>query len=81
MEIEQILKDFYHITGFRISIYDAQFNEIQAYPKTISKFCTVIQTNKRNKNRCIKTIKKRLIKQKNLEILLFIAVFMGYMRQ
>lgn len=77
MEIEQILKDFYHITGFRISIYDAQFNEIHAYPKTISKFCTVIQTNKRNKNRCIKNDQEAFNKAKETGNLVVYRCFHG----
>ena len=32
LSIERILKELYHISGFRISIYDTNFREIAAYP-------------------------------------------------
>ena len=31
--LEGILKELYNISGFRISIYDTEFNEVIAYPK------------------------------------------------
>ena len=32
LSIERILKELYHISGFRISIYDTNIREIAAYP-------------------------------------------------
>lgn len=40
----EILKDFYKITGARISIHDLDFNEIAAFPKTILPFCCQVQS-------------------------------------
>lgn len=54
LEIKNILKDFYKISGFRISIHDTEFNEIYAYPKELSPYCTVIQNNINNKKECMK---------------------------
>lgn len=53
LEISTILKEFYMISGFRISIHDAEFNEIYAYPQCLSPYCTAIQKNSKNKKRCL----------------------------
>lgn len=42
-EIISVLKDFYAISGFRISIHDTDFNEIFCYPAEILPFCKSIQ--------------------------------------
>lgn len=65
VEIETILKEFYNITGFRVSIYDANFNEIHAYPKQLSPYCTIIQNDKKNKLKCIENDQKAFLKVKN----------------
>lgn len=44
-EIISVLKDFYEISGFRISIHDIDFNEIFCYPSEILPFCKYIQKN------------------------------------
>ena len=46
VEINSILKDFYMISGIRISIHDAEFNEIYSYPKDQTEFCKCLQGNK-----------------------------------
>ena len=43
MDITSILKDFYKISGIRISIYNTDFVEIYSYPEKISEFCSYIQ--------------------------------------
>lgn len=45
IEINSILKDFYDVSGIRISIHDAEFNEIYSYPKDSTPFCKRIQQN------------------------------------
>ena len=45
IDINSILKDFYNISGIRISIHDAEFNEIYSYPKEASAFCSCMQQN------------------------------------
>ena len=35
-EIIDILREFYKVSGFRVSIHDTEFNEIYAYPQKIS---------------------------------------------
>lgn len=46
VEINTLLKDFYMISGIRLSIHDAEFNEIYAYPKEQTAFCECLQKNK-----------------------------------
>lgn len=45
VEIYNILKQFYEISGFRVSIHDAEFNEIHAYPASLSAYCKTLQSN------------------------------------
>ena len=45
-EINAILKDFYDISGIRISIHDTEFNEIYSYPKCPTPFCQRLQQNR-----------------------------------
>ena len=46
IEINEILKNFYEISGIRISIHDAEFNELYSYPTEIAPFCnTYNETN------------------------------------
>jgi len=53
-EIISVLKDFYEISGFRISIHDIDFEEIFSYPSQISSFCKRIQQDGSVKVNCIK---------------------------
>lgn len=54
LQINDILREFHRISGFRISIHDTDFNEIYAYPKCLSPYCSMIQLNEENKKQCIK---------------------------
>ncbi len=45
IEIQKILKQFYEVSGFRISIHDTEFNEIYAYPREASPYCRFLQKN------------------------------------
>ena len=46
VDVNAILKDFYLVSGIRISIHDEEFNEIYSYPSEHNPFCRCIQTNK-----------------------------------
>lgn len=45
IEINSILKNFYNISGIRISIHDNEFNEIYSYPGDASYFCKTLQSD------------------------------------
>ena len=53
-EINSILKDFYNISGIRISIHDTEFNEIYSYPKDKAPFCLKMQENAEILKDCLK---------------------------
>ena len=54
LDINDILREFYKISGFRISIHDTEFNEIYAYPQRLSPYCSAIQSDTHNKKECVK---------------------------
>lgn len=55
IQIESIMKDFYAISGIRISIYDTEFNEIHSYPKHLSTYCNKMQEFPNAKAMCIES--------------------------
>ena len=57
-EIISILKEFYNISGFRVSIHDLECNEIYAYPPMLSDFCRKMQLSDGIKNKCLQTDRK-----------------------
>ena len=50
ISIEKILKELYHISGFRISVYDTYFQEIAAFPKELGCLCSLIQKQPKQLN-------------------------------
>ncbi len=64
IQIESIMKDFYAISGIRISLHDAEFNEIYSYPKHLSGFCSKIQGFPNAKASCIESDRKAFNKVK-----------------
>ncbi len=54
LNINDILREFHKISGFRVSIHDTEFNEIYAYPKSLSPYCATIQSDVGNRKECIK---------------------------
>lgn len=51
-ETENILVDFYNLTGFRIALFDAEFQEILAYPNRLSTFCKLVRADEELQNIC-----------------------------
>lgn len=52
-KLHTILKELHNISGFRLSIYDSNLQEIAAYPENISGFCSLIQKSSDVKKSCI----------------------------
>lgn len=52
IEISTVLKELHNISGFRISIHDTDFNEIEGYPKAQSPFCRLMKDNEKTKTFC-----------------------------
>jgi len=44
-ELEDLMKNFYTLTGIRIVIFDENYREILAYPKECSPFCSCMRQN------------------------------------
>ena len=53
IDLKQMLKELYQISGFRISVYDTEWREIASYPQQLSGFCSCIQKNPDAKKICI----------------------------
>ena len=52
LEIRSVLKELYNISGFRISVHDMRFREIQAYPNEVSPYCHLVQQSENGLCRC-----------------------------
>lgn len=52
-KIQQLMKDFYCVTGIRITLFDNNFQEIASYPKDIAPFCQIIRTDPEGEKRCL----------------------------
>lgn len=52
LEIGEVLRDLHNISGFRISLFDKEFNELVAYPTEQSPFCKLIKENERTSTAC-----------------------------
>ena len=53
IDLKQMLKELYQISGFRISVYDTEWREIASYPQQLSGFCSCIQKKPDAKKICI----------------------------
>ena len=51
-KIQSVLKDFYSISGIRVSLHDNSFKEIYSYPRALSPFCECNQTVPNLKKQC-----------------------------
>lgn len=65
LNINSILKDFYLVSGIRISIHDTEFNEIYSYPKDATPFCKCLQEIVSVKKDCEKNDHDAFLKVKN----------------
>ncbi len=51
-KLEELLKDFYILTGIRIVLFDTEHNELASYPHTDCKFCQMIKSDPATKKLC-----------------------------
>ncbi len=51
-EIEKILTDFYILTGFRIALFNKEYQEIFAIPDRLSSFCKILRENEKLQSKC-----------------------------
>lgn len=64
IEINSILKDFYDVSGIRISIHDTEFNEIYSYPEEPTPYCKCMQEFPSVKKDCEKNDLDAFLKAK-----------------
>ncbi len=67
IEIIPVLKEFYRISGFRVSIHDLEYNEIYAYPQRLSPFCSRLQQISDLKQKCMEMDKAAFEKVRQTE--------------
>ncbi len=51
-ELSALLKDFHLLTGIKIVIFDADYNELIAFPPSHCPFCRKMQTTPRCRRKC-----------------------------
>lgn len=51
-KLNALLKDFHHMTGIRITVFDDTFHELAAYPVQIADFCQIIRTDETAAAQC-----------------------------
>ena len=53
-KLEKLLRDFYNITGIRITVFDPDVQEILSYPVSRSDFCRLIRADRQGEEACRK---------------------------
>ena len=57
-KLDDLLYDFYRITGLTISIWDAKFTQLSFQPKPMRSFCRIIKSSPEGNRRCYSCDKK-----------------------
>ncbi len=52
-KMQELLHDFYNLTGIKICIYDDAENELCYYPEKLSPFCNLVRSDARAEKRCL----------------------------
>ncbi|MDE6398813.1 MAG: PocR ligand-binding domain-containing protein [Clostridiales bacterium] len=66
-ELQQLLKDFYELTGIKICIYNSDGDELSYYPVRYSPFCEALRALPQMEARCQECDKKALTECKRTE--------------
>ena len=53
-KLTSLLKDFYTVTGIRITVFDESFTEIAAWPEDRADFCRLVRTDPAAEAECIR---------------------------
>lgn len=51
-QLQSLLQDFHRITGIRITVFDAQLNELVSYPESCAPFCRIIRSSDQGRAAC-----------------------------
>ena len=60
--LEEIIRELYNISGFRISIYNNKRKEVYAWPKNVHQFCRMVQENRECLQQCRANDDKAFVK-------------------
>ena len=52
-ELKTATRDFYHLTGIKIVLYDKTRRHLYSYPESMCDFCQTVRTNDTLKQRCL----------------------------
>lgn len=52
--LKGLLRDFYNITGIRITVFDSAQRELASYPETLPEFCSLIRASEAGNRACSK---------------------------
>jgi len=53
-QLQSLLQDFHRITDIRITVFDAQLNELVSYPEQCAPFCQIIRSSPQGRSACAK---------------------------
>ena len=65
-KLNNLLKDFYELTGIRITVFDENFRELTSYPKDIAEACAFIRQNPEAEEACHECDRRACEKARNL---------------
>lgn len=51
-QLQQLLKDFYHIANIRITVFDSDLTELVSYPENCAPFCSIIRSTAEGMQAC-----------------------------
>ena len=51
--LQKLLKDFYAITGIRITVFDDRMRELAAYPEKVAPYCALIRESAEGLKACM----------------------------
>ncbi|MBQ9769108.1 MAG: PocR ligand-binding domain-containing protein [Clostridia bacterium] len=51
-QLEALMRSFYMLSGIRFVLFDSDFHEIMAYPKTSCDFCSIMKSCGKTRRRC-----------------------------
>ncbi len=51
-QLQSLLEDFYRITNIRITVFDADLNELVSYPEQCAPFCQIIRSTPQGRTAC-----------------------------
>lgn len=57
-KLKELIKAFYNLTGIKSAVYDSEFQEILAYPKANSEFCSIMHKNKVSSKGCFESTRR-----------------------